>query len=143
MEPQMAGINDIPKLLNVIKELRPHLTDDDIKSLLPGMFNEGFQICYIGDAHEAYSFAGFRILTFLYSGKTLYVDDFATLPKYRNQGFAKTIFDRVKEIAVRENCDHFSLDSGFQRFDAYRFYLNNELRVESLHFGRKIKEFAR
>lgn len=139
----MAGLNDIPKLVNVIKELRPHLTDDEIKNLLPGMFKEGFQICYIGDAQEAFSFAGFRILTFLYSGRTLYVDDFATLPKHRKKGYAKIIFDRVKEIAGQENCDHFSLDSGFQRFDAYRFYLNNELRVESLHFGRKVKEFSR
>lgn len=143
MQPQMAGLNDIPKLVNVIKELRPHLTEDEIRNLLPGMFNEGFQICYIGDAREAFSFAGFRILTFLYSGRTLYVDDFATLPKHRKKGYAKIIFDRVKEIAVQENCDHFSLDSSFQRFDAYRFYLNNELRVESLHFGRKVKEFSR
>jgi GNAT superfamily N-acetyltransferase len=143
MEPKIADVNDISKLVNVIKELRPKLTDKEIKLRLPKMFNEGYQICFIGDEAVAYSFAGFRILNFLYSGKTLYVDDFATLPQYRKQGFAKIVFDKIKSIAIREHCDHFGLDSGFERYDAYRFYLNNEMIVESLHFGRKVNEFKR
>jgi len=50
------------------------------------------------------------------------------------------LFQWTKQYAKENNCDHFSLNSGFQRRDAYRFYLNQGLFVESLHFARKVDE---
>lgn len=137
---RLATIADIEFLLPVIQELRPHLSNDEIFHILPTLFSEGYKIAFISDENQAVAMLGFRINTFLYSGKTLYIDDLATLAKHQKKGFANILFEWIKQYAKDQKCDHLSLDSGFQRRDAYRFYLNQGLFVESMHFGRKVEE---
>lgn len=140
MTVYLATIDDIPKLIPAFKELRPHRSEAEIESMLPTLFREGYQVAFIGDEQMAYSVLGFRILTFLFSGKTLYIDDLSTVSAYRKHGHAALLFEWIKQYARQNECEHFSLDSGFQRRDAYRFYLNQGLFVESLHFGRRVEE---
>ena len=99
-------------------------------------------MAYIGDESKAFAIIGFRILHFTYSKKTLYIDDFGTLASHRKSGLGKQLFDWIKDYAKEHKCDHLSLDSGFQRTDAYRFYLNQGLFVECMHFGRKVIELT-
>jgi len=135
-----ATIEDIQLLVPLIQELRPHLSSEEINILLPKLFSEGYKIAFIANNNEAYAFIGFRIHTFLFSGKTLYIDDLVTLSSQQKNGFATVLFNWIKVYAKEQQCDHLSLDSGFQRRDAYRFYLNQGLFVESMHFGRKVEE---
>ena len=137
---RIATADDIGKLIPVFKELRPHRTEDDLRQLFLIAFQEGYKVAYIGTGTLAYSVLGFRIQTCIFSGRTLTVDDLATLSSEKNKGHAGRLFQWVKEYAKMEKCDHLNLDSGFQRHDAYRFYLNQGLHVESLHFGRKVAE---
>jgi len=140
LEIKIAASEDIEKIIPAFKELRPHRTEDDLRILFPILFNEGYKVAFIGNEELAYSVIGFRILTFLWSGKTLYVDDLSTLSGFKKNGYAGQLFQWTKQYAKENNCDHFSLNSGFQRRDAYRFYLNQGLFVESLHFARKVDE---
>jgi hypothetical protein len=120
--------------------LRPHRTEDELRRLFSIAFQEGYKVAYIGTDTLALSVLGFRIQTFIFSGRTLKVDDLATLSSETNKGYAGKLFQWIKAYAKTEQCDHINLDSGFQRHDAYRFYLNQGLHVESLHFGRKVSE---
>ena len=140
MEIKIASLNDIVKLLPVLRELRPHRTENEIRTLLPQLFEQGYRIAYIGDEHTAFSVLGFRILLFLFSGKTLMVDDLCTLPAHKKNGYAGQLFTWIRQHARDMECEHLCLNSGFNRRDAYRFYLNQGLYVESLHFGRKVEE---
>lgn len=137
---RMASEKDIEKLVPAFRELRPNRAEDVLKQMLPILFKEGYQVAYIGDEEIAYSVIGFRILTFLFSGKTLYVDDLTTLSGHKKQGYAGKLFEWTKQYAKTNNCEHFSLDSGPLRRDAHRLYLNQGLFIESLHFGRKVEE---
>jgi len=137
---RIATTNEIEKIIPVFKELRPHRTEDELRQLFSTAFQEGYKVAYIGSDELAFSVLGFRILTFIFSGKTLKVDDLATLSSQKNKGYAGKLFQWAKAHAKRENCEHLDLDSGFHRYDAYKFYLNQGLRVESLHFGRKVSE---
>jgi GNAT superfamily N-acetyltransferase len=140
MTVHLATNDDIPKLIPAFRDLRPHRSEAEIASMLPTLFHEGYQVAFVGDEQLAYSVIGFRIMTFLFSGKTLYIDDLSTASDYRKHGYAALLFEWTKEYARQNHCEHFSLDSGFQRRDAYRFYLNQGLFVESLHFGRRVEE---
>ena len=137
---RIATTKEIEKIIPVFKELRPHKTEDELRQLFPIAFQEGYKVAYIGTDQLAFSIIGFRIQTVIFSGKTLKVDDLATLSSQKNKGYAKSLFQWVKEYAKKENCEHINLDSGFHRHDAYKFYLNQGLYVESLHFGRKVAE---
>ncbi len=42
-------------------------------------------------------------------------------------------------VKKENNCKHISLDSGIQRTDAHKVYLNAGLTLESIHFGKEFK----
>ena len=134
---KIADLADIEKILPVLLELRPHRTADEIRKLFPLLHGQGYRIAFIGD-ETASSIIGFRILTTFFSGKTLVVDDVCTAPSRRNLGLAGILFSWVKEHARDMKCEHICLNSGFQRKDAHRFYLNQGLHLESFHFGNKV-----
>jgi GNAT superfamily N-acetyltransferase len=137
-EIKIATKEDIEKLIPVFRELRPHRNERQLQQLLSAAFLEGYRVAYIGNGELAFSILGFRIITFIFSGKTLKIDDLATLASHRNNGYAGKLFEWIKHYAKKDSCDHLNLDSGFHRHDAYKFYLNQGLHVESLHFGRKV-----
>lgn len=136
----LASEHDIEKLIPAYRELRPHRTEQDIRAMLPHLFNENFSIIYLGNDQIAWALLGFRIFNCLWSGKTLYIDDLVTLSSHTHKGYAAKLFDWIKNYAKEHQCDHLALNSGFQRREAYRFYLNQGLFVESMHFGRKVAE---
>lgn len=135
---QIATPNDIPKLIPVLKVLRPARTEEELAKLLKILFDEGYKLAFIGDENMAFAAIGFRIQTFLYSGKTLYIDDLVTLETHRKKGYGKLLLDFAKKYAKERNCETFSLDSGMLRKDAHRLYLKEGLFIDSLHFACKI-----
>ncbi|MDZ4710626.1 MAG: GNAT family N-acetyltransferase [Saprospiraceae bacterium] len=138
---QEAGVQDISKLIPVLKVLRPHLSDHDLFQLVPLLFEEGYRLIYMGDEENAYSAAGFRTMNFLFSGKTLYIDDLVTLPEHHKKGYASSLLNWLKTYAMENQYDHFSLDSGFQRKDAHRLYLSSGLEMEGFHIGKKLSSW--
>lgn len=136
---KIAGLTDVEKVLPALRELRPHRTEDEIRKLFPLLYEQGYRIAYIGD-DTAHALIGFRIVTTFFSGKTLIVDDLCTASAFRNRGFAGLLFSWIKEQARNLNCEYLCLNSGFHRKDAHRFYLNQGLHFESMHFGGKVNE---
>jgi len=143
MEVLSATENDVNILLPALLELRPHLSEVSFRETFAKQISEGYQLIYIGDSKMAYAIAGFRTLHFLFSGKTLYIDDLITHSAHRRKGYAGRLLDWIITYAGKNDYRHLSLDSGIQRKDAHRLYLNKGLEVESLHFGRKVSEIIR
>lgn len=135
---QEASLDDLPKLIPALKILRPHLSDQQFTELMPLLYKEGYRLVFIGNESQAFSVAGFRILNFLFSGRTLYIDDLVTLPEHHKKGYATELLNWLKRYAESQHCDHFSLDSGFQRKDAHRLYLRSGLEMEGFHIGKKL-----
>lgn len=140
MEIRIAQLKDIEILIPTLLELRPNLNRITVKQKLINQLEEGYQIVFIGNDKLAFAIAGFRTLNFFFSGKTLYIDDLVTNSNHKRNGYAGLLLDWIKDYAKENKYDHVSLDSGFQRKDAYRLYLNKGFEVESLHFGRKVKD---
>lgn len=142
LEIQIARLEDIDLLLPTILELRPHLTRETFGEMFIKQQNEGYQIIFVGDDVMAFALAGFRSIHTFFSGKTLYIDDLVTHSSHKRNGYAGLLMDWIKNYARENQYDHLSLDSGFQRKDAHRLYLNKGLEVESLHFGRKVADLS-
>lgn len=140
LEIMIASLTDIDKLLPAFKELRPHRTEDEIRQLFSIAFQEGYKVAYIGDATLAYSVLGFRPMTTLFSGHMLYIDDLITLSDYKKKGYAGSLFEWIKKYAKENNYEYLALNSGFQRQDAYRFYLNQGLVMDSIRFRQKVSD---
>ena len=137
MEIKIATTNeDILKCWEVLLALRPHLNTDTFVPILTEMIAEGYTLAYIEENGKAVAAVGFRYLQFLYNGKQYYIDDLSTLPEYRGKGFAGKLLDYVIDKAKLNGFKTVNLDSGYQRTDAHRLYLNKGFTLNSHHFSK-------
>lgn len=139
MEVKIAHTdNDILKCFKVIKELRPHLKEENFVSLVKKMMTEGYELAYIEENNIAVAAVGFRYLHLLYNGAQYYIDDLTTLPESRGKGYAGKLLDYVETLALEKGFDAVTLDSGHQRFDAHRLYLNKGFKIVAHHFSKTL-----
>lgn len=125
---------DFLKCLEVMQALRPHLTAESFLDLANKMKEESYTLIYIEDGGKAVSACGFRYLTTLFEGRYIYIDDLTTLPEARGKGYAGALFEYVVEKAKSEGLPAVHLDSGHQRHDAHRLYLNKKMKIVYHHF---------
>jgi GNAT superfamily N-acetyltransferase len=122
----------------VMRELRPHIAQDQFLSRVRSQEGAGYRLAYIQDQTGVVAVAGFRIGENLAWGRFLYVDDLVTLPEHRSKGHGAELLSWLKEQAAKGGCEQMHLDSGIQRKEAHRFYEREGMSMASLHFVEKI-----
>lgn len=121
----------------LMKQLRPHLEEETYLSQIKQLQLEyGYKLIVIFENEEAKAAAGYRINHSLAWGKYLYVDDLITDQDSRSRGYANELFDWLDEELHKNHCSAMHLDSGVQRHDAHRFYLNRKMRISCHHFEK-------
>jgi GNAT superfamily N-acetyltransferase len=75
----------------------------------------------------------------LHRGRSIYIDDLCTLPEARGKGHAKALLQHVLKEAREEELQSIHLDSGHQRHDAHRLYLNFGFDITAHHFAMELK----
>lgn len=130
--------HEIQSCYEVMNELRPHLKREDFVSRVRRQnAASGYQLAYL-KAENVKAVAGFRVSECLAWGKFMYVDDLVAASNERSKGYGGVLFDWLVGHARETGCDEFHLDSGVQRFNAHRFYLNKRMAIEAHHFGLKL-----
>lgn len=144
--------------MNLIKEIKTAITDQDIASCWEAVFllrpmlkksefaaqiksmqKEGYQLLYIEENNKVVSIAGYRIFTMLYCGKQLYIDDLSTIETGRGKGYASALLQHIYEIAKQENCQSVQLDSGPTRTTAHKLYFNENFTISAFHFHKPLE----
>ncbi|XEC92522.1 GNAT family N-acetyltransferase [Paenibacillus tarimensis] len=128
---------EITATFSLMKQLRPHLEEESylyrIKQL---QLYYDYQLIALLEEGKVRAAAGYRICDSLAWGKYLYVDDLITDEASRSRGFANQLFDRLDHILQDNQCVGMHLDSGVQRHDAHRFYLNRKMKISCYHFEK-------
>lgn len=120
----------------VFQELRPQLVDAEaFADRVMRQREAGYRLVYRERDGAVCAAAGFRVGENLAWARFLYVDDLITGAAFRKQGHAQALMDFLYAEARRLGCGQVHLDSGVQRFDAHRLYLNAKMRITSHHFG--------
>jgi ribosomal protein S18 acetylase RimI-like enzyme len=130
---------DFLKCWKVVHELRPHLDQERYLVLILHMIDEGYKLVYIEENGKGVSFCGYRLTTMLHRGRSIYIDDLCTLTEARGKGHGKALLDYVLEEAKKQELQSIHLDSGHQRHDAHRLYLNFGFNITSHHFAMELK----
>lgn len=133
-----ATAADIRKCFDVLLELRPHLVQQTFVTTVQEMLTEGYTLAFIEEEGKAAAAVGFRYMQFLYNGKHIYIDDLSTLPAFRGKGYAGKLLDFVVSTAKEKGYKAVTLDSGYQRFDAHRLYLNKGFTLNCHHFSKTV-----
>lgn len=129
-------VEQICSCYKVMRQLRPHLTDEHaFVEQVQRQLEEGYHLVYYQDAEEVKALIGFRFLEFLAWGKVLYIDDLITDSAARRNGYGGKLLNWVIEQAKHAKCSQVHLDSGPQRYDAHRLYLNYGFKIIGHHFA--------
>ena len=127
----------------ITEVLRPHLKDNIegyVSQVHRQQSNYGYHLMFVRNENgKAVSILGYKITETLWDGKILFIDDFATLSSSRGRGCGDTLMSWTIQKAKELDCDGVSLDSGYSRHDAHRFYLNHAFIIEMHHLKRKLK----
>lgn len=124
----------------IMRQLRPHLTEEQaFVQQVERQIKEGYRLVYVEDEEGIRALAGFRFLEFLAWGKVLYIDDLITDGEARKNGHGSKLLKWVIEQARQAGCDQVHLDSGPQRHDAHRLYLNHGFKIIGHHFALDFK----
>ena len=124
----------------VMRQLRPHLTEEQaFVEQVRRQLVEGYHLVYFQDKGEVKALAGFRFLEFFAWGKVLYIDDLITDSETRRSGHGGKLLKWVIE-REKAKCDQVHLDSGPQRYDAHRLYLNHGFKIIGYHFALDFKD---
>ncbi len=131
---------DILACRDVVFLLRPHLKNEQtyLQQVKQMMEEEHYRIIYIPKpataGRTAAAFAGYRYMQKLHTGKVIYIDDLATLPAHRGKGYGSVLLNYIHALARREGLNAVQLDSGYDRNDAHRLYLDHGYKLAAHHF---------
>lgn len=124
----------IERCFPVMRQLRPRLTADTFVERIEQQQKEGYRLAFLEHEGSVASVAGFRVMSVLWSGRTIYVDDLVTDEAMRSHGFGAQMILWLTALARKEGCETFSLDSGTHRQEAHAFYFRQGLRISDFHF---------
>ncbi|MBA3237009.1 MAG: GNAT family N-acetyltransferase [Parachlamydiaceae bacterium] len=125
----------------VMGQLRPHLMEEQaFIEQVQRQLVEGYHLVYCEDNGDVRALAGFRFLEFLAWGKVLYIDDLITDSETRRNGYGGKLLKWIIEQGKKAGCNQVHLDSGPQRHDAHRIYLNHGFKIMGHHFAFNLQE---
>ncbi|HEX6590355.1 MAG TPA: GNAT family N-acetyltransferase [Longimicrobiales bacterium] len=122
----------------VMRQLRPHLAEDDYVVMVRSMADEGYRVAAGWKDGRVVAVAGFRFMTMLYAGRLLYVDDLVTDEAARSAGLGRAMIDWLKEQAVSARCSEIQLISHVRREAAHRFYFREGFGIECFEFRWRV-----
>lgn len=129
----------IAATFDVMRQLRPHLTREAYVPLVRAlMASDGFRLAALTDAGEVRAVAGYRVMTMLYCGRLLYLDDLVADERVRSRGYGRRLLDWLKEEGRREGCQELQLISRVVREQAHRFYFREGLGIECFQFRTRL-----
>lgn len=125
---------EIERCFPVMHQLRPMLIAEEFVGRIQLQQAEGYRLAFLEHEGAVVCVAGFRLLTVLWSGRTLYVDDLVTDAAQRSRGHGEAMLSGLIALSREEGCATFSLDSGTHRQAAHAFYFRQGLRITDFHF---------
>lgn len=136
---EIASDDDVRRSFPVMRQLRPHLEEDEYVTRVRAMRADGYRVAVVEEDGEIRAAAGFRAIEMLHQGLHLYVDDLVTDESRRSRGHGAMLFDWLIEEAKRLGCATLELDSGVQRLRAHAFYFAKRMHIAGYHFRIEIR----
>lgn len=140
MEIKIADTDsDIATCFATMAELRPHLSADRFVQMVRQLREtNGYRLVYLAD-NGVKAVAGYRISTWLLTGKYLEVEELVTTASARSKGYGGRLFDWLVTHAQSEGCRQLKLVSGVARADAHRFYERKGMAFEAKYFSMMLE----
>lgn len=130
---------DYRACFNVMRELRPHLTDAaTFAEQVRRQAKQGYRLLAAWQDEQVMGLAGYRIQENLLYGRFLYVDDLVAAADARRRGVGGKLIDALRQEAQQQGCAYFVLDTGLGNALGQRFYFRQGLLARGMHFSQQL-----
>jgi ribosomal protein S18 acetylase RimI-like enzyme len=92
------------RALPVLRELRPHLTDELFTQVMREAGPQGLRFTAVFAGERCVAIAGWRIVASTSAIRKLYVDDLSTAAADRSRGYGRMLMDELRERAIASGC---------------------------------------
>lgn len=124
--------------LPVLRELRPHLTEELLEQVQREEAPQGLRFTAVFEDGDCMAVAGWRVVVNTSAIRKLFVDDLSTAATGRSRGDGATLLAALTERGRELGCTSIELDSGVQRHAARRLYLRERMDITAHHFARHL-----
>ncbi len=139
MEIKIATEEEIKYCYKIMHQIKKELSEKDFLKSISLQIKSGYKLAYITDNNQIICVVGFSIREKLAWGKHIYIDDFVTDKSLKSSDAAKALLNFIKIYAKQQNCTSIHLDSSVHRHEAHKFYLNQDMKIDSYHFSFDVK----
>lgn len=131
---------EIQETFPLMVQLRPDLAADRYACKVSSLMQaEGYRLAGLRSDGRLVALAGYRYITMLYAGKTLFIDDLVVDAQHRGAGFGGQLLWWLEARARQEDCVQLHLISRVVRERAHRFYFSHNYGIECFHFRRNVR----
>ena len=129
----------IAATFGVMRQLRPHLEAHTYVAQMRGLMqSEGLRLLVARVDGDVRALATYRVMTMLYCGRLLSIDDLVVDERARSQGLGGQLLARLREEGRALGCNEIQLISRVTREQAHRFYFREGFGIECFHFRTRL-----
>ena len=139
LEIKIATEEEIKYCYKIMSQTNENLSEEDFISLISQQIKNGYKLIYVLENNEVICVTGFVIAQKIAWGKHLHIEDFVTSKSLKSTEAAKALFDFIKIYAKQQKCTSIHLDSSVDREEAHKFYLYENMKIDSYHFSIDLK----
>lgn len=138
MQIRKLDLTELQTAYEVLHQLRPSLSYKEFEDLIYDMRYMEYTIFGIMEGEKLITYAGVAVQTNLYHKRHLFIFDFVTDDKYRNQNYGNMMLEYLNDYAKTCMCENIVLSSGFARENAHKFYEHNGFIKKSFVFLKSV-----
>ncbi len=124
----------------LIQQLNATISAEKYNHCLDEMLTYGYRMAVVLDGDQCVGVSGFWVITKLYSGRYLEMDNVVVDAAHRSHGIGKLMSDYLHEIAHREGCETMMLDAYLENTKAHAFYEREGFLKRGYHFIKHLED---
>lgn len=122
----------------LIRQLNSAVTEDRYAQLLDDMVAHGYRMLVVMQGDTCVGLSGIWVISKLYSGKYMEMDNVVVSESHRSQGIGKVMVDYLEALARQEGCETMMLDAYLENEKAHAFYEREGFLKRGYHFLKKL-----
>lgn len=133
---QMEGV------FHLIQQLNPKMTKEEYGKRLEDMLRYPYKMLGVFEGDTCVAVSGYWVMTKLYCGKYLELDNVVVDIAFRSHGIGKMMCDVIQKIALQENCLVMMLDAYIPNTRAHEFYEAFGFAKKGYHFVKNLASLS-
>lgn len=135
---RLTTLDEMKKHHSLINQFYPKLDEQKYISRLQEMIPKGYKQVGVFHQNQCVAVSGYWILTRLYCGRYIDVDNFIVDQQHRSAGIGKQLLHWMEEEGRQLGCRFSILDAYVENSGAHKFYHREGYQVRGFHFLKRL-----